>query len=128
MNIKSFYVEIDKDIIWRLCLVLCIIGIIIASSDVVVAEDPKKNTGDTASYDVIGNTLCRLVKNLSGNIAKAIATIAIFAVGVGLFLGKLNWGVAAATAGGVGIIFSANKLVAFLTDSGGNADCAGYIS
>ena len=43
--------------------------------------------------------------------------MAIFSVGVGLFLGKLNWGVAAATAAGVGIIFSAGKLVNFIAGS-----------
>ena len=46
--------------------------------------------------------------------------VAIFSVGVGLFLGKLNWGIAAATAAGVGIIFSAPQLVSWL--AGDNAD------
>jgi type IV secretory pathway VirB2 component (pilin) len=73
--------------------------------------------------DVVGATLCRLVANLSGGIARGIATIAIFAVGVGLFLGKLNWGIAAATAAGVGIIFSAPKLVAFLSGDVSNSTC-----
>jgi len=57
---------------------------------------------------------------LSGGIARGIATIAIFSVGVGLFLGKLNWGIAAA---GVGIIFSAPKLVAFLSGDTDNQNC-----
>jgi type IV secretory pathway VirB2 component (pilin) len=125
MNIKNLYTEINTDVIWKLFLVFCIIGIIIAASDIAVAATTTTNT---SSNDVIGDTLCRLVQNLSGNIAKAIATIAIFAVGVGLFLGKLNWGIAAATAGGVGIIFSANKLVAFLTGTSTDANCAGYTS
>jgi len=64
-----------------------------------------------------------LVANLSGGIARGIATIAIFSVGVGLFLGKLNWGIAAATAAGVGIIFAAPKLVAFLSGDAANATC-----
>jgi type IV secretory pathway VirB2 component (pilin) len=72
---------------------------------------------------VVGQTLCRLVANLSGGIARGIATIAIFSVGVGLFLGKLNWGIAAATAAGVGIIFSAPRLVAFLSGDAANATC-----
>lgn len=118
MNIKSFYMEIDSEVIWKLCLTFCVIAIIIASSDVALAAGAKN--------DVVGNTLCRLVANLSGNIARAIATIAIFAVGVGLFLGKLNWGIAAATAGGVGIIFSANKLVGFLTGQEADAACYYY--
>ena len=115
MSIKSFYIEIDSDFVWKLFLLFCVIGLIIASSDVALASGSVN--------DVIGNTLCRLVSNLSGNIARGIATVAIFAVGVGLFLGKLNWGIAAATAGGVGIIFSANKLVGFLTGSATDASC-----
>ena len=119
MNIKSFYIEIDSAVIWKLFLLFCVIAIIITSSDVALAAAANS----ASSNDVIGNTLCRLVANLSGNIARAIATIAIFAVGVGLFLGKLNWGIAAATAGGVGIIFSANKLVGFLTGQDSDATC-----
>ena len=112
MSIKSFYIEIDSDFVWKLFLLFCVIGLIITSSDVALASQ-----GVTASYDVIGDTLCRLIKHLSGNIARGIATMAIFSVGVGLFLGKLNWGVAAATAAGVGIIFSAGKLVNFIAGS-----------
>jgi type IV secretory pathway VirB2 component (pilin) len=120
MNIKDFYIEVDNDFVWKLFLLLCVIGLIIASSDVAFAS------GDAAGskYDVIGDTLCRLIQNLSGNIARGIATMAIFSVGVGLFLGKLNWGVAAATAAGVGVIFSAGRLVNFIAGSAAdNAVC-----
>ena len=112
MNIKSFYIEIDSDFVWKLFLLFCVIGLIIASSDVALAAPAAPG-----SNDVIGDTLCRLIQHLSGNIARGIATMAIFSVGVGLFLGKLNWGVAAATAAGVGIIFSAGKLVNFIAGS-----------
>lgn len=114
MNFSSFQIEINRDIVWRLFFVLSAISIILLSCDAAFAS---------ANNDVVGATLCRLVGNLSGGIARGIATIAIFAVGVGLFLGKLNWGIAAATAAGVGIIFSAPKLVAFLSGNDGNANC-----
>ena len=39
------------------------------------------------------------------------------------FLGKLNWGIAAATVAGVGIIFSAPKLVLFLSGDAANGQC-----
>jgi len=104
---------IHRDLVWRLFMVLFAISIIVVSCDAAFASN----------NDVVGDTLCRLVSNLSGGIARGIATMAIFAVGVGLFLGKLNWGIAAATAAGVGIIFSAPKLVAFLSGSDDNANC-----
>lgn len=114
MNLSAFQIELNRDLVWRLFMVLFAISIIIVSCDAAFAG---------TSNDVVGDTLCRLVSNLSGGIARGIATIAIFAVGVGLFLGKLNWGIAAATAAGVGIIFSAPKLVAFLSGSDANSNC-----
>lgn len=117
MNFSNFHLELDRDFVWRLFLVFCAIGIIIVSSDAAFA------TGAASSNDVVGQTLCRLVTNLQGGTARGIATIAIFSVGVGLFLGKLNWGIAAATAAGVGIIFAAPKLVAFLSGDSANSAC-----
>ena len=113
MNLSAFQIELNRDLVWRLFMVLFAISIIVVSCDAAFASN----------NDVVGDTLCRLVSNLSGGIARGIATIAIFAVGVGLFLGKLNWGIAAATAAGDGIIFSAPKLVAFLSGSDANSNC-----
>jgi type IV secretory pathway VirB2 component (pilin) len=113
MNLSAFQIELNRDLVWRLFMVLFAISIIVVSCDAAFASN----------NDVVGDTLCRLVSNLSGGIARGIATIAIFAVGVGLFLGKLNWGIAAATAAGVGIIFSAPKLVVFLSGSDANSNC-----
>lgn len=115
MNFFNFQLELDQNFVWRLLLTICMISVIVSSSDVAFA------TG--TANDVVGATLCRLVSNLSGGIAKGIATIAIFAIGVGLFLGKLNWGIAAATAAGVGIIFAAPRLVAFLSGDANNSNC-----
>lgn len=118
MNFSNFHVEINADLAWRLFLLFAAMCTIVAASDAAFAG----NTTGTDD-DVVGQTLCRLVSNLSGGIARGIATIAIFSVGVGLFLGKLNWGIAAATAAGVGIIFSAPKLVAFLSGDADHAKC-----
>lgn len=80
--------------------------------------------GGAASYDsndVVGNTLCKLTRNLTGNTAKAIATIAIFTTGISLFMGKMQWTTAAMVAIGVAVIFGANSLVGFI--SGTAASC-----
>ncbi|MBA2628753.1 MAG: TrbC/VirB2 family protein [Rickettsiaceae bacterium] len=118
MNFTNFQIELNAELAWRLVLLFSAICIIITSADAAFAAAPA-----AADNDVVGQTLCRLVANLSGGIARGIATIAIFSVGVGLFLGKLNWGIAAATAAGVGIIFSAPRLVAFLSGDAANATC-----
>ncbi len=106
----------SRDFHWRLVMVLCVACTIIAASEAAFAAGG-------ASNDVIGTTLCRLVANINGGIAKSIATIAIFAVGVSLFMGKLNWGVAAATAAGVGIIFGSAQMVAWISGNAANANC-----
>lgn len=106
----------NKDFYWRVLTTLCFACAIISSCDAAFAS----------GNDVIGDTLCTLVNNLSGGIAKAIATMAIFAVGIGLFMGKLSWGTAALTAAGVGVIFGAGKLVAWLGSGSGtsvNSNC-----
>ena len=118
MNFTKFQIELNAELSWRLVLLFSAICIIITSADAAFAAAPA-----AADNDVVGQTLCRLVANLSGGIARGIATIAIFSVGVGLFLGKLNWGIAAATAAGVGIIFAAPRLVAFLSGDAANATC-----
>lgn len=121
MNLEKLNIEVNSDLIWRVFLMITSVFAILMMSDVVLAGGTTST--DPANNDVVGETLCRLVANLSGGIARGIATIAIFAVGVGLFLGKLNWGIAAATAAGVGIIFSAPRLVAFLSGDADNANC-----
>jgi len=119
MNSTKFQIELNADLVWRLVLLFAAICVILTSAEAAFAAAAPA----AEDNDVVGQTLCRLVANLSGGIARGIATIAIFSVGVGLFLGKLNWGIAAATAAGVGIIFSAPKLVAFLSGDADNATC-----
>ena len=119
MNFLNFRLELDRDLVWHLFLALCTIILVLMMTDVALASASTSMDPN----DVVGAALCRLVKNLSGGISRGIATLAIFAVGVGLFLGKLNWGIAAATAAGVGIIFSAPKLVGFLSGDGNLAIC-----
>jgi len=117
MNLLSVNLQIDRDFILRLLFSLAAVSVIM------LAWHESAFASGTDDNDVVGNTLCRLVSNLTGGIARGIATIAIFSVGVGLFLGKLNWGVAAATAAGVGIIFASPKLVAFLSGSADASTC-----
>ena len=119
MNSTKFQIELNADLVWRLVLLFAAICVILTSAEAAFAAAAPA----AEDNDVVGQTLCRLVANLSGGIARGIATIAIFSVGVGLFLGKLNWGIAAATAAGVGIIFSAPRLVAFLSGDAENANC-----
>jgi hypothetical protein len=75
--------------------------------------------------DPIGTRLCGIVHVLQGNTAKAISICALFSVAIGLFMGKINWGVALTTASGVVVIFGAGTIVSFLGGSGVNDTCSG---
>jgi len=85
--------------------------------NIAFADDPAgANTG-------ISKVLCNVVEQLQGGIGKAIATIAIIVLGIGLFLGKLAWPLAIATAIGIGMIFGAASIVEWV--SAGTGDGAG---
>lgn len=118
MNSTILNFQKSDDFYWRVLLCVAMV-----CSILIVSNDVYAGNNDANSNDIIGQTLCRLVQNLTGGIARAIATIAIFSVGVGLFMGKLNWGTAAATAAGVGIIFGSAQLVAWLSNNNENANC-----
>lgn len=76
-------------------------------------SQPANNSGND---DTIAQTLCIIVKALQGSIGKAIATIAIVVLGVGLFLGKLSWPLAVAIAIGIGLIFGSSEMVTWLSN------------
>jgi type IV secretory pathway VirB2 component (pilin) len=65
-----------------------------------------------------------VVKVLSGSIAKAIATAAIFATALGFFSGKLQWQTVAVLSVGIITIFSASSLVGWLSGDSTQSGCA----
>ncbi len=108
--------KFDTNLLWNILLFLCVCAIVIASSDEALAGGTS--VGDPKN-DAIGSGLCNVVKALSGSIAKSVATVAIIGVAGGLLMGKLNWVSAMTVAVGVIIIFSAGKLVAWVSGSDG---------
>jgi type IV secretory pathway VirB2 component (pilin) len=103
-NLKS-----SSDFTWKVFMFFCLVLIIFASSNEVFAS----------GSDPFGDSLCKVVEALNGNIAKAIATAAIFATAIGFFSGKLQWQTVAVLSVGIVTIFSAGTLVNFL--SGANS-------
>lgn len=121
MNLKSLTIEINGSFYWRLALAMAAICLVMISAESAFATGTSASAGD----DVIGGTLCKIANNLTGNIARAIATFAIFAVGVGLFMGRMQWATAAATAAGVAIVFGAPQLVAWVSGDSDNKCATG---
>jgi type IV secretory pathway VirB2 component (pilin) len=79
---------------------------------------------DTASAvggtNAIEKVFCNAVQMLTGGTGKAIATIAIIAVGIGALLGKISWGMALIVACGVALVFGAAGIVTALGGDSGN--------
>ena len=94
---------------WQLCLVFCLVALTMISSDAFAATDTSG----------LSTALCKVVTLLTGTLGQAVAMIALVALGIGIFLGKLSWPLALATAVGITFIFSAGKIVGWIT--GGTA-------
>ena len=76
----------------------------------------------TDAGDGIAQVLCNVIEIAQGATGKTIATLAIISMAIGLFLGKITWGVAIAVAVGMGVLFGANTVVGFLAGSGKGGD------
>ena len=63
----------------------------------------------------IANVLCHVIDVAKGATGKTIATLVIISMAIGLFLGKITWGVAIAVAVGMGILFGADNVVQFVS-------------
>jgi type IV secretory pathway VirB2 component (pilin) len=83
------------------------------------AETDSATSADAASGGKIGESMCNIVKLLTGRVGKAIATVAIIFLAFGLFVGKLSWGVAIATAVGIAAMFGADTILEILGVSDG---------
>jgi len=111
--------KIDLKMAKEYTFAFCLIGLIMIISNSACATAK----GGLADSNTLSQTICKAVQLLQGGIGKAVATIAIIVLGLGLFMGKLNWQIALATAIGIGLIFGATGIVGVLTD-GSDYSCA----
>ncbi|MDA0617337.1 MAG: TrbC/VirB2 family protein [Proteobacteria bacterium] len=74
-----------------------------------------------ANDGTMSGILCQGYGLFNGPLGQGMAIFAIVALGVGLFMGKITWGLVFAVAFGIGAIFGAPKIVSFIT---GNEMCA----
>ena len=101
---------------------ILIISIIVFSTSFLLCTESYAVDGDgantTTAGDGIAQVLCNVIEIAQGATGKTIATLVIISMAIGLFLGKITWGVAIAVAVGMGVLFGANTVVGFLADSG----------
>ena len=92
-----------------------------------IAAGDKGDTGNTGGTDTVGtasksvtDVICRAIKIVQGPTGKTLAILVIISLAIGLFLGKITWGVAIAVAVGMGILFGANTVVGYISGVAGD--------
>jgi type IV secretory pathway VirB2 component (pilin) len=83
------------------------------SSQNIVSVNPAQisSDGNTKNQSDLANALCTLILILNGRIARVIAAVAIFAIGIMFFMGKITWPVIVTIGVAMGLVFGA-KVVA----------------
>ncbi|SPR09765.1 TrbC/VirB2 family protein [Orientia tsutsugamushi] len=96
-------------------LMLCFF-VLLLSNSVVSAQAQA-----AANNDPIGEKLCDIIGILSGRTTKAVCLIAIIALGITVFTGKVNWSTAMITVIAIIIITQAPKVYEFIAGKETNA-------
>ena len=68
---------------------------------------------DNANADIGGITkiFCNVINQITGSVGKVISVLILISMAIGLFLGKITWGLAIAVMVGMGLLFGAKGLV-----------------
>jgi type IV secretory pathway VirB2 component (pilin) len=104
--------KLSTDNYWHLCLLFCLTALVLVAPDLSFA---------TSSDDGISTVLCLIVTKLTGPIGKAIGMIALVVLGISVFMGKIQWQLALSVALGITFIFSAGKIINWLSGSGSSS-------
>ncbi|MEI6730349.1 MAG: TrbC/VirB2 family protein [Pseudomonadota bacterium] len=115
------------DLCWRLTLFFSAVVVYAIIPEAAfaaagAAAGAAATTGAGSGDNAISQVFCNVVLVLQGTTGKAIATVAVIAIGVGALIGKVSWGTALIVALGVALIFGASSIVDSL--SGHNAQCS----
>jgi len=95
--------------------------------DFAFAQVGNGSTAYTQGYSIVGAGLCAFAEAFEGEIAAAIATIAVCTIGVMACVGRIQWTTAIVVAIGIAVIFGSAVLISLFTNQlrGGvqDADC-----
>ena len=101
-----------KENIWKLALIVGLTNLFVSMPEMAAASE-----------SAISGALCRVANALTGKIGRGIATIGVVMLGIGLFLGKLSWGLAVAVGIGIAGIFGATTIVNWMSGGNSTASC-----
>ena len=100
INMKNTFLY--KNSFYCSLLFILALSILFIDNNFAFAADPK--TG-------LEEVLCRVIKYITGGVGKSIAILIIISMAMGLFLGKITWGVAICVMVGMGMLFGAESVV-----------------
>ncbi len=93
-----------------------------ANAQAPAAPAPAQQQGQVITADANNNelvdTMCNVLRIVTGNFGKAVAAFAIISVGIGFFTGKVSWGLMIGVAAGIAAMFGAPTIVAAITGEG----------
>ena len=79
---------------------------LISSSNVFAGD--ATSTGDATGIVTI---FCNVINEITGGIGKVISVLILISMAIGLFLGKITWGLAISVMVGMGLLFGATGIV-----------------
>ncbi len=106
--------KLSTDNLWQIGLLFCL------TAALLLMPEMSFSTSYTTD-DGISTVLCIIVTKLTGPIGKTMGMIALVVLGVGVFMGKLQWPLALSIALGITFIFSAGKIINWLSGQGTNS-------
>jgi type IV secretion system protein VirB2 len=75
------------------------------------------NTTNVDDPTGIVTIFCNVIGQITGGIGKVIAILILISMAIGLFIGKISWGLAIAVMVGMGLLFGASGVVGVITGS-----------
>lgn len=73
-----------------------------------VFADNQQQSADPTGIVTI---FCNVIKEITGGVGKVISILILISMAIGLFLGKITWGLAIAVMVGMGLLFGASGIV-----------------
>ncbi len=101
-----------KIALFSFCLVAVAPAIVpVLSSDALA----QSTITTTSNSNVLVDTMCNVMKLVTGNAGKAFAAFAIISIGIGFFTGKVSWGLMIGVAIGIAAMFGAPTIISAIT-------------
>ena len=83
-----------------------------------IAEANCASASNEGDNNVVSGVICNIVRQASGPVAQAIATLVIIITGYSFFVGKVSIGMLFIVAAGIMFVFGAQTILSWIVGSG----------